>query len=157
MQRLLIIGLVGVAVVIGAIQLVPMRVTNPPGRHEPPWDSPRTRQLAVAACFDCHSNQTTSHWYEKVAPVAWWIKGHVDDGRAKLNFDEWPQGQGRGSRASRTVLNGSMPPSYYTWIGLHSNAKLSAAQRQQLADGLLATLGSGGGGGGGRGRGGGGD
>ncbi len=27
-----------------------------------------------------------------------------------------------------------------TWLGLHSDAKLTQAQRQQLADGLRATL-----------------
>jgi len=38
------------------------------------------------------------------------------------------------------VRNGSMPPNYYTWLGLHSNAKLSASQRRALADGLAASL-----------------
>jgi hypothetical protein len=96
----------------------------------------------VVACFNCHSNQTHTFWFEKVAPVSWWIKSHVDDGRRKLNFDEWQPGRG-GDRAARTVLDGSMPPSYYTWFWLHSDAKLSAAQRQQLAEGLKATLGPG--------------
>jgi hypothetical protein len=143
--------LLGVVVVFGLIQLIPNRVTNPRPRNEPPWDSPRTRQLAVAACFDCHSNQTRRVWYEQIAPVAWWIKGHVDDGRAKLNFDEWQPGEG-GRRAAQTVIDGSMPPGYYTWLGLHPNAKLTTAQRQQLAQGLQATLGPGGGPGPGRGR-----
>ena len=31
---------------------------NPLVRREPTWDSPQTRQLAVRACYDCHSNQT---------------------------------------------------------------------------------------------------
>jgi hypothetical protein len=33
-----------------------------------------------------------------------------------------------------------MPPNYYTWLGLHSNAKLTAAERRDLAAGLTATL-----------------
>ena len=135
--------LVGVVVIFGLIQLIPNRVTNPSARHEPPWNSPQTRALAVAACFDCHSNQTRSYWYEKVAPVSWWIKNHVDEGRRRLNFDEWQPGRG-GGRAARTVQRGSMPPSYYTWFGLHSNAKLTAKQKQELAQGLEATLGPGG-------------
>ena len=36
--------------------------------------------------------------------------------------------------------NGSMPPGYYHWFGLHANAKLTSAEKQQLADGLRATL-----------------
>lgn len=143
MKRTLIFAVVGVVAIFGVIQLIPNRVTNPTTRHEPPWDSARTKQLAVAACFDCHSNQTHGYWYEKIAPVSWWIKNHVDEGRASLNFDEWRPGKG-GGRAARTVLRGSMPPSYYTWFGLHSKAKLTDAEKQQLAQGLEASLGPGG-------------
>ncbi len=53
LQTLFVLG-----VALLAIQLVPSRVSNPSARNEPPWDSPRTRTLAVAACFDCHSNET---------------------------------------------------------------------------------------------------
>lgn len=143
MKLTLIRVLVGVVVIFGLVQLIPNRVTNAATRREPPWDSPRTRQLAVAACFDCHSNQTHTYWFEKIAPLSWWIKSHVDGGRRRLNFDEWQPGRGAG-RGARTVLRGSMPPSYYTWFGLHSNAKLTAKQKQELAQGLQATLGPGG-------------
>jgi hypothetical protein len=33
-----------------------------------------------------------------------------------------------------------MPPSYYTWLGLHSGAKLTARQHKALASGLRTTL-----------------
>jgi hypothetical protein len=33
-----------------------------------------------------------------------------------------------------------MPPSYYTWFGLHSNAKLTPVERDELARGLTASL-----------------
>jgi mono/diheme cytochrome c family protein len=138
-----------VAIVFGAMQLVPYRVVNPPARHEPAWDSAQTRRLAVAACFDCHSNQTHTYWFEKVAPVSWWIKRHVEGGRRRLNFDEWQSGQ-EGERVAETVREGSMPPSYYTWLGLHSNARLTPDERQRLATGLDATLGHTGVGDGGR-------
>ena len=39
-----------------------------------------------------------------------------------------------------------MPPSYYTWFGMHGNAKLTPAERQELAAGLTKPLGGGGGG-----------
>jgi len=136
--------------VFGLIQLVPYRVDNPAVAQEPTWNRARTRQRAVAACYDCHSNETATYWWEDIAPVSWWITNHVKDGRAALNFSECTQGRGE-SDAVETVKNGSMPPNYYTWFGLHSNAKLTAAEQQQLADGLQATLpgwncGSGGGG-----------
>ncbi|MBK5289604.1 MAG: heme-binding domain-containing protein [Acidimicrobiia bacterium] len=122
-----------------AIQLVPYRVSNPSARDEPPWDSPRTRTLAVAACFDCHSNETKVVWFERVAPLSWWITSHVDDGRAALNFSEFSTRHGESGDAVETINNGSMPPDYYTWLGMHSNAKLTKAKVQQLVDGLRAT------------------
>ena len=105
---------------------------------------PAHRQLAVAACFDCHSNQTHTTWWEDVAPLSWWITNHVKEGREKLNFSEWDRRRGEGDDAAETVLNGSMPPSYYTWLGMHGTAKLTPAERKELAAGLQRTLGGGG-------------
>ena len=123
------------------MQLVPYRVSNPATRHEPAWNNGRTRALAVAACFDCHSNEVKTPWYGKVAPASWLITNHVDEGRAALNFSDWkgPRGEGA-SDAAEAVRDGSMPPSYYTWFGLHSKARLTRAQREDLALGLSASL-----------------
>lgn len=128
------------AVGFGLAQLIPIGVTNPSPRVEPAWDSPQTRKLAVAACFDCHSNQSSHVWYEDIAPIKWWIAGHVSDGRRALNFDEWNRPQRRAGRASRTVTAATMPPAYYHWFGLHASAKLSAADQQALAAGLARTI-----------------
>lgn len=138
---LLALGIALVAFI--AIQFIPYRVTNPPVSQEPAWDSPRTRALAVAACFDCHSNETHTTWWEDIAPLSWWITNHVKDGRAKLNFSEWDRHHGESDDASETVLNGSMPPSYYTWLAMHGTAKLTPAERKELAAGLKRTLGGG--------------
>jgi hypothetical protein len=138
-------AIIGLTVALGAfalIQLVPYRVSNPPVTGEPKWDSPRTRALVVASCFDCHSNQTRTPWYGKVAPVSWWLTNHVEDGRAAVNYSEWDKPQGEGARKSaKAVRDGSMPPSYYTWFGLHSGAKLTPAQRDELIAGLVKTFG----------------
>src|SRR4051812_41482569 len=136
---------VGAAVAgLALIQLVPNRIHNPKVRTEPPWDSPRTRQLAVTACFDCHSNQTRSFWYEKVAPVSWWIKNHVDEGRSGLNFSEFDTNHHRsGDEIARNIRNGSMPPASYTWLGRHADAKLSASEKADLIAGLERTYGAG--------------
>lgn len=126
----------GIAVLVVALfllaQLVPYRVSNPSTRDEPAWSSPAVRDLAVRACFDCHSNQTKTPWYAQVAPISWWTTNHVQDGRAALNFDEWTTQRGE-REGAETVTDGSMPPSYYTWFGLHQSAKLTAAERAQLA------------------------
>ena len=138
-----------VIVAFGIMQLVPYRVSNSSVRHEPQWDSPRTRALAKVACFDCHSNETQTYWWEDIAPVSWWITNHVDDGRKALNLSECTGKGGEAGDAAETVRNGSMPPDYYTWLGLHGDAKLTQQQRQQLADGLRRTLAGAGCGGGG--------
>jgi hypothetical protein len=49
---------IGLFVLVGGslvIQLIPYGRdhSNPPVTAEPAWDSPETRALAVAACFDC--------------------------------------------------------------------------------------------------------
>ena len=142
-----------VLVGFAAVQLVPYHVTNPPVKSEPAWDSPRTRELAKVACFDCHSNETNTAWWEDIAPLSWWITNHVKEGRDALNFSEWGTGRHEGADdAVEAIRNGSMPPSYYTWLGMHGDAKLSAKERQELIDGLRRTFasssgtGSGGGG-----------
>jgi hypothetical protein len=131
-----ITGLVGV----GAIQLVPYgrNHTNPSILSEPAWDSPATRAFAVAACFDCHSNQTVWPWYTNVAPVSWLIQHDVDEGRETLNFSEWGRGQ-EGDDAAETVSEGKMPP--FTYLLSHPEANLSAADKAAFVQGLSATLG----------------
>ena len=129
------------------IQLVPYRVDNPPVVAEPNWDSPETRALAVAACFDCHSNESKPLWFERIAPVSWLITRDVRAGREELNFSEWgTRGEGDSDDMVEVVLDASMPPGKYTQFGLHPDAELSPAERRRLADGLARTLAQSGGG-----------
>jgi len=134
-----------VVALFAVIQLSPYRVSNPRHDVEPAWDSPATRRLAVAACFDCHSNRTRVPLYARIAPVSWWITNHAEEGRQALNFSETDQRTPNWADALETVRSGSMPPGYYTWFGLHPGAKLSSAQRAALARGFRATALGGGG------------
>ncbi len=123
--------LIALAVVFVLMQFVPYRVDNPPARDEPKWDSPRTRDLAMRSCGDCHSNETKVPWFEQIAPLKWYIANHVKEGRAALNFSEWHSAAGEEARdAAEPVDEGTMPPDYYTWLGLHSGAKLSSGGGQ---------------------------
>jgi heme-binding protein len=143
--RLVIVRNVLVAVValFLLIQLVPCgrNHTNPPIVAEPKWDSPATRALAKRACFDCHSNETTWPWYSHVAPISWFLQGHVEDGRMALDFSEWNKTFRAASKASREVKTGGMPLSSYLWM--HPDARLSDSEKADLIRGLDATLGSG--------------
>ena len=137
MKKLVGVIAVGILVFLVAIQGVPYGRThsNPPVRREPPWESPETRALAVRACFDCHSNQTTWPWYSNVAPASWLVERDVEKGRRHLNFSEWDRPQKEASESAKSVQKGAMPPWYYPW------AQLSAAERLALVQGLAATLG----------------
>lgn len=106
---------------------------------EPAWDSPRTRELAVAACFDCHSNETKWRWHSNIAPVSWKVQSGVDSGRDELNYSESRAGGEHFAKSAEAVREREMPPGDYTI--LHPGARLSATEKQELIDGLVATFG----------------
>ncbi len=148
----IVLGCIGL-LILGfiLIQLIPVWLLqgDPPVVREPQWNSPQTRALAQRACFDCHSNQTTWPWYSRVAPISWLITSDVLRGRRALNFSEWgvatTEGEGRegggergGRGAARVIEEGSMPPWYY--IVLHPDAQLTDAEKQQLIQGMQASL-----------------
>jgi mono/diheme cytochrome c family protein len=133
-------GGLGVVGALVAVQLVPYRpFPNPPGRVEPVWDAAETRALAARACFDCHSNETVWPWYSHVAPLAWLVRDHVEEGRAHLNLSAWDQPQEDAGEAAEVVQEGEMPPAYY--LRLHPEARLTGAERAALVAGLRASLG----------------
>lgn len=130
--------LIGFIVIVLLIQLVPYGRdhTNPPVNVEPVWDDPRTRELTLRACFDCHSNQTIWPWYSNIAPISWLIQRDVKKGRRELNFSESNKSQEEAQESANTIRKGSMPPWYYPWAGL------SDAERQDLIRGLERTFGT---------------
>jgi hypothetical protein len=119
-----------------AIQFIPYGRdhVNPPVVAEPQWDSPRTRALAQRACFDCHSNNTVWPAYARIAPASWLMQNDVDQGRAHLNFSEWNRPQEHAADAPTEVREQRMPPAIY--LPLHAPARLSDAEREELAAGL---------------------
>lgn len=131
--------LVGLGVVV-VLQLVPYRVDNPSPRDEPTWDDPRTRELAVVACYSCHSNETELMAFEQVAPIHWYIANHVKEGRSALNFSEWHTDAGDEAHEAAEPVGEGMPPAYYTYFGLHDESKLTPDEVRELVDGLERTI-----------------
>ena len=125
-----------------AIQLVPYgwNHTNPAVVAEPPWDAPRTRELFVRACADCHSNESKWPWYSRVAPVSWLVYNDVQEGRGHLNISEWNRPQKDADEASGKLQEGEMPLPIY--LPLHPEARLTPAEKAELVAGLAATLGT---------------
>ena len=134
-RRWLVIGVMAILLLIQAAPYGRDHI-NPPLNAEPAWDNPRTQELTVRACFDCHSNETVWPWYSYIAPISWLIERDVKEGRRELNFSEWNKAQEEAGEAANTIRKGSMPPWYYPW------ARLSSAERQDLIQGLERTLGS---------------
>jgi mono/diheme cytochrome c family protein len=124
----------------GLMQLVPYGRThsNPPTVEEPKWDSPRTRELAKRACFDCHSNETHWPWYANVAPMSWVVQRDVDAARSVVNFSEFHIPYDLASYSGLSVRSGGMPPTKYTVA--HPEARLTDEEIADLARGLDATL-----------------
>jgi hypothetical protein len=139
-KKILVYGGLALLILFILIQFLPIGRdhTNPPIVQEPNWDSPQTRELAKRACFDCHSNETTWPWYSNIAPVSWILEQHVTDGRKHLNFSDWGERRVREpEELAEVILEGEMPLRPY--LPLHPEARLTADEKQALAQGLLNT------------------
>lgn len=115
--------------------------TNPPVVAEPNWDSPRTRELFMRTCGDCHSNETTWPWYSRVFPVSLLVANDVNEGRATFNVSEWGVRENNSSEAAEIFLEGEMPPAQF--LLMHPEAQLTPAEKQELIQGLMSTFGGG--------------
>ena len=92
-------------------------------------------EMVKTSCYDCHSNNTNYPWYNKVQPIAWFLQGHVEDGKAELNFNEWDDYSERRKKSKlRSIVSqveeGEMPLASYTLI--HGEARLSDAEKKTL-------------------------
>lgn len=129
------------SVLLVLVQAVPYgrAHNNPPVLAEPQWDTAETRNLVVAACYDCHSNEVEWPWYTNIAPVSWLATRDVNEGRHKLNFSEWGTGEQETDELGEVIQSGEMPPIYYGWM--HPAARLTDSELEQLVAGLEASVG----------------
>jgi len=119
-----------------------------PARSNPPVDesqtieartqmTPQVKAIFERSCNDCHSNKTVWPWYTNVAPISWWIVGHINEARQLMNLSEWGKlDRDRQDRKLRQicdeVTDGGMPlPSY---LPMHPKAKLSEQDKKTLCD-----------------------
>lgn len=135
---------VSIALILGAvaIQFIPYGKdhTNPPIMSEVQWDSPRTQELFNRACADCHSNETKYPWYSNIAPVSWLVAHDIEEGREKMNVSMiGVQTKNKLKDAADEVKEGEMPIPPY--LIAHPEARLSDAEKKELAEGLEKTFG----------------
>jgi len=144
MLKKIILGLI-VALVL--IQFIRIDQTNPPVDKSKDFitltqPSEEVKGILVTSCYDCHSNETQYPWYTNVAPLSWWLKHHINEGREHLNFSEWAtyaekRQQHKLDECMEEVHEGEMPLSSYTIM--HKDAALSPAQKEVL-NAWIATL-----------------
>lgn len=95
------------------------------------------KSILVAACYDCHSNQTKYPWYSQIMPFGWWLNHHVEEGKEHLNFSEFAsykikRQDHKLEETLEEVEEHEMPLESYLW--LHPEAKLSDTQVQRLVE-----------------------
>jgi len=98
--------------------------------------------ILKASCYDCHSNESTYPWYSNIAPVSWWIKDHIDEGRKELNFSKWStynlkKKDHKLEEMIEEVDEGEMPLSPYPLT--HPEAQLNEIQKETLLNWLKKT------------------
>lgn len=134
--RILLLALAWTVGIVALMQLVPYGRThsNPPVLKEPPWDSPRTRELAVRACFNCHSNETRWPWYANLAPFSWVVQFDVETARSVINFSEWNRTYELAPYSGQSIRTGNMPTLKYRMA--HPEANLTGQETLDLARSL---------------------
>jgi len=86
------------------------------------------------ACYDCHSNKTVYPWYANVQPIAWWLNGHVVDGKRHLNYSNFTTRPlaiqfHKFEETVEVLEENEMPLESYTWLGMHGDANLTADEK----------------------------
>jgi NAD-dependent oxidoreductase involved in siderophore biosynthesis len=132
MKKLTLIALL---IFIG-IQFVPMNVpADIPTKAENELQAPdEVMTVLKRACFDCHSNHTTFPWYSSIAPVSWFTKHHVEEGREHMNFSTWAEYDDEKKlkfldKIPKAIKSKMPLPSY---LLIHKEAKLSDADKALL-------------------------
>ncbi len=144
MKQKILMGLATILVIIQFIR--PARNvsdTASPNDIITAYPVPEEVQVVLkAACYNCHSNNTTYPWYANIQPVGWWLQKHVNDAKKELNFSEFATYTEKRARhkfeeIGDEVSEGGMPLKSYTIM--HPEARLSSGQIKTLTD-WAATL-----------------
>ncbi len=92
-----------------------------------------------SSCYDCHSYETKYPWYSQLAPVSWFLRKHIKEGREHLNFSTWADKKHSSQlhaleEAYEEVVEGEMPLKGY--LLMHPEAKMNREEKQQLTNWL---------------------
>ncbi|MFD2917294.1 heme-binding domain-containing protein [Psychroserpens luteus] len=90
------------------------------------------KSMLQVSCYDCHSNNTNYPWYNKMQPIAWFLEGHINEGKAELNFSEWDSLSNRRKLSKlrsiiKQIESDKMPLEFY--ISIHKDAEFSEEEK----------------------------
>ena len=139
MLKKILLILLGVFVVIQFIQIdvsIPEDYVPAQVDFLAKYDTPdHIKTLIKDGCYDCHSYETEHAWYMSVAPISWFTKEHVKDGREHLNFSTWDnysveKKKHKIEECYEEVEESEMPLESY--IMMHGEADFTPEQQEEL-------------------------
>ena len=82
-------------------------------------------------------------WYTNIAPISFWVKGHIDHGREKLNFSLWndytkKKQHHKLEECIEEMEENHMPLKSYTWV--HPEARLSKSDKAEIINFLKVKM-----------------
>lgn len=133
---------IGLGLILAIVVIQFFRIDKTTPQYEPSDDfiaqtTPPTDVEIILrdACYDCHSFETKYPWYSNVAPISWWMKDHIDEGREHLNFSVWRRYEMKRKTHKleecwEEVEKGKMPLDDYLYT--HEEAELSKEEKNNF-------------------------
>ncbi len=142
MKKILKVSVIALVAAFVVMQFIRPHFSSPPivpgETLEDSTDVPAEVQMIMSrSCNDCHSNKTLYPWYSQISPFSWFLKGHIDDGRAEMNLSTWntyplKKKIRKLEEVCEMLQTKQMPLPSYLWI--HRDAILSEDQSKTLCD-----------------------
>lgn len=122
------------ALLLVGMQFIQVEIAPPTAKQNEITAPTEVATVLKKSCYDCHSNDTKLPWYGDVAPMAWFVRKHINDGRKVVNFSTFyelskSKQKDMYERIGKSVVI-RMPLPSYTWI--HGEAKLSQKEKKML-------------------------
>jgi cytochrome c len=95
------------------------------------------RAILDEKCADCHSMQTRTPLYGRLAPASWLMERDINRGREAMNLSNWDsysadQQQMFAAKIAHEAKSHEMPLQQY--LAIHWNARVNDAEIRELAD-----------------------
>ncbi|MEA2027489.1 MAG: heme-binding domain-containing protein [Campylobacterota bacterium] len=124
------------AILLAGMQFIQVEITSPATQKNEIVAPEEVTVVLQKSCYDCHSNDITMPWYGDVAPMAWFVRKHINDGRKVVNFstfNDLPRDKQKDmyERIAKSVVI-RMPLPSYTWI--HGETKLTQKEKKMIQE-----------------------